>query len=166
MVALGALLLLGSLPSEWMTIRNAVLDLPGGSMPAFGGLTVKLTGFSGSITLLGVKLPIWLIVALGILSLLLIVLNQFQVTSLPSAIALGPGAVAAAFMVTAVALGIFGKDTSLGVGGFLALAGLACGWLLHFGRLNRAVEPGAPPIGGPGLPSANPQARDKPPPGS
>jgi hypothetical protein len=161
-VILGAILLLASLPSEWMTIRNATLNFPGASVPGAGGLTFTVTGFNGHITW-GAKLPIWFIVSLGLVSLLMILLNRIKATSLPTWVILAPGIISAAFSCVGIFIGATSEQTSLGMGGFLAIAGLICGALAHFGSLKGNDELGAPANGSPTPPAGNSGVSQAPP---
>jgi len=128
-IIIGIVLLLASLPSEWMTIHNGTMrfdGFPGTSFPDAHRLTATMTGFNGHIRL-GAKLPIWLVVLFGIVSLFLTLLNQSKTTTLPTAAVLVPGILSSAFILILIGEGLFSGQVSLGVGGFLAIAGLACG---------------------------------------
>lgn len=129
--AIGAGLLLCSLPTTWLTINNAQLNFNGGP---FGGgsfnmptptISMNVTGLNGSITM-GVKTPIWLLAIAGAATIALAALNAADVTKVPSAALLVALAVVGLFFVVGL-LTTLGGDATLGIGYVLAFAGLGLG---------------------------------------
>ena len=105
--------LLLSIPLEWMTIHGAKLQFQGemgnfmGNMfsQGFGGITLTLTGLNGNITFL-VKLPIWLIVVIGLIGVVLSLLNSLRITSLPRGVLLIPLFLSAIYMIIGLFVGL------------------------------------------------------------
>jgi len=133
---IGALLaLVLSLPLEWMTIHNARMQFNDGfqgsgiTMPSlFGSMSLNLTGFNGHITFL-VKLPIWLIVVVGLIGVLLAILNCLRVASFPKLVPLVPLSLSALYVVMAFFICIGSSDATMGIGIFVALIGLVLGYV-------------------------------------
>lgn len=145
-IGAGIILLLASLPCTWMTIENATLNTPGfpsgAGVPNLEGLTVAAKGFNGTITLLGIKLPIWLVVTIGLVSLLLILLNQTGVSAIPKGVILVPLLISVLFVLFGLIVGLSSDKASAGIGGLLALLGLGIGGWPAFQRTqkNRSSE--------------------------
>ena len=124
-----------SLPLEWMTIHNAKMGFSGGfqgfgdmmSSP-FGAMTLKVTGINGHITFLA-KLPIWLIVGVGLVGVLLAFLNCLRATSLPKLVPLVPLSLSALYVFIALVITIGSSEATIGVGIFVALLGLVLGYI-------------------------------------
>ncbi len=134
-MGIGAMLaLVISLPLEWMTIHNARMQFSGGVQgfgemmsSSLGTMTLKVTGINGHITFLA-KLPIWLIVVVGLIGVLLALLNCLRATSLPRLVPLIPLSLSAVYVVVALLITIGSSEATVGVGIFVALIGLALGY--------------------------------------
>lgn len=122
------ILMLCALPTEWMVISNASVTSGGfpGGFPNFAGMSLSVTGLNGHISL-GVKMPIWLIVVIGIVGLILAFLNTARITELPNGALIIPLGISLLFVMFGIGVGVFSNDASLSIGGFLALSGLAIG---------------------------------------
>ncbi len=123
-----------SLPLEWMTLHNARMQFNGGlqglgnMMPSsMGTMTIKLTGINGHITFLA-KLPIWLIVVVGLTGVLLAFLNSLRVISIPKLAALVPLSLSALYVIVALLITIGSSEATAGVGIFAALLGISLGY--------------------------------------
>jgi hypothetical protein len=135
-MGIGALLaLVLSLPLEWMTIHNAKMQFSGGLQgfgemmsSSFGTMTLEVTGINGHITFL-IKLPIWLIVVIGLIGVILALLNCLRATSLPKLVPLVPLSLSALYVVVALFITIGSSEATLGVGIFVALVGLVLGYI-------------------------------------
>lgn len=132
-----------SLPLEWMTIHNAHMQLSGGMQgfgqhmgSSMGTMTLQVTGINGSITFLA-KVPIWLIVGLGMVGSGLALLNALGAASLPKLVPLIPLVLAAFYTGIAIAVAIASAEASLGIGAFIALLGLVLGTVLTFSHRPR-----------------------------
>mgnify|MGYP007068313221 CR=1 FL=1 len=128
----GILFLLFSLPVCWLTITQA--QGTAGSMlssmhPAG---PVMATGFSGNLGILGMQLPIWLVVSLGALSLILTVLNQRGITTLPKLAFVTPWIVSSIYVLIAFYLGILADGVAIHLGPVLATVGLGLGFRSGF----------------------------------
>jgi hypothetical protein len=146
-VAIG--LLLCSIPTTWMTFKNASLsfDLPtfgdsspfgqGGpmmQMPAFNGLELNVTGINGHITL-GAKAPIWLLVIVAAGAIGVGALNAAGITTVPSVIPLVVLGVVGIFFAAGLFV-IFGGDATMGIGYPLAIVGYGLGFAQLIRQLN------------------------------
>ncbi len=84
-----------SLPTTWMTIRNAQFQGGMGEMfnTAFNNMTIDVTGLNGHVTFL-VKTPIWLIVVLAIAASAMQLMQASQAFAVPQLLVWGrnPGA--------------------------------------------------------------------------
>jgi hypothetical protein len=135
-LGIGAMLALAiSLPLEWMTIHNAKMQFSGafqgvGDMmsSSLGTMTLKVTGINGHITFLA-KLPIWLIVGVGLVGVLLAFLNCLRATSLPKLVPLVPLSLSALYVFIALVITIGSSEATIGVGIFVALLGLVLGYI-------------------------------------
>ena len=141
-LVIATLLMLFSLPAEWMAISNATITsgaFPGG-FPNFGGMTLSVTGMNGHITL-GINLPIWLIICIGIVGVILSLLNISKTIELPKVALMIPLGLSFLFVVFGIGVGLSSSNASLGIGGFLALSGLAIGlWnILFFSSKNNRM---------------------------
>ena len=144
-LGIGAMLALAiSLPLEWMTIHNAKMQFSGafqgvGDMmsSSLGTMTLKVTGINGHITFLA-KLPIWLIVVVGLVGVLLAFLNCLRVATLPRIVPLVPLSLSAIYVVIALLVTIGSSEATVGVGVFVALLGLILGYV-H--ALTRRITP-------------------------
>ena len=133
---LGSLLaLVLSLPLEWMTIHNAEMQFTGGFQgfgemmsSSFGRMTLTVTGINGHITFL-VKLPIWLIIVIGLIGVLLALLNCLRAASLPKLVPLIPLSLSTLYVVVALVITIGSSQATVGVGIFVALLGLLLGYI-------------------------------------
>ena len=135
LMGVGAILaLVISLPLEWMTIHNAPMQFNGGPQglgnmiaPSLTTMTVKVTGINGHITFL-VKLPIWLIVVVGMIGVLLAVLNCLRVASIPRIAVLIPLSLSTLYVVITLVITIGIEEATVGIGIFIALIGLGLGY--------------------------------------
>ncbi|MHC4745212.1 MAG: hypothetical protein ACYS8Z_25125 [Planctomycetota bacterium] len=135
-MGIGAMLtLIISLPLEWMTIHNARMQFSGGFQrfgermsSSLGGMSVKVTGINGHITFLA-KLPVWLIVVVGLIGTILAFLNCLRVASLPKFVPLIPLSISALYVVVALLITIGSSEATVGVGVFVALTGLVLGYI-------------------------------------
>lgn len=127
-------LLACSLPMTWLTIQNAEINfsgspfgnsMPGMNFPGMSGLQVSVNGFNGSIGL-GAKVPIWLLVIAACLAVGMGMMNQLQITSVPTLIPLAVLGIVAVFLIIGLAT-TFSGEASLGFGMILAMVGLALG---------------------------------------
>ncbi len=135
----GMLALVISLPLEWMTIKIAKMNIPqfGGGFEGlgnmmsstFGNMSTSVTGFNGHVTLLA-KLPIWLIVVVGLMGVLLAVLNSLRITMLPKYVPLIPMAISAIYVLATLLIAAGSSEATVGIGGFVAIIGLAMGCVL------------------------------------
>ena len=118
------LMLCVSLFMKWLTLHNPELT---GIDEQFKSLMTasdfNLTGFNGSIGIL-LKLPIWLIVLLGLVGLFFSLLNSFGVTTLPKILPIGLLAVSALYILMGLGFAIFSTQASLGAGIVVAFIGV------------------------------------------
>ena len=133
-LVLGMLLLIASLGCDWLTIPHA--KFPGGRSFPFD-MSVTITGRNGFITLLGIHMPIWLVVTLGLLALGLMALNDRGITALPRAAIGVPAVVCLGYAAAVVALSVINHSATLHIGPFLAGAGVLVGLL----STRRSVAP-------------------------
>lgn len=146
-VAIG--LLLCSIPTTWMTIKNASLTFPvptfgdsspfgqGGpvmQLPAFNGLELNVTGINGHITL-GAKAPIWLLVIVAAGAIGIGALNAAGITTVPGAMPLVVLGVVGIFFAAGLFV-TFGGDATMGIGYPLAIVGYALGFAQLIRQLN------------------------------
>jgi len=124
-----------SLPLEWMTIRNAKMQFSGGFQgfgdmmsSSLGSMTLKITGMNGHITFL-FKVPIWLIVVVGLAGVLLAFLNGLQATSFPRLVPLVPLSLSALYVGIAFIVAVGSSEATVGIGMFVACLGLALGYI-------------------------------------
>ena len=133
----GILFLLFSLPVGWFTIAHP--QVAGGQVPAFllptGPVTV--TGLTGKLGFFGIQLPIWLVLALGILSLSFTTTNQRGITSLPRFALVATWMVSAIYVLVAFWLCLFAADLKLHLGPVLAAVGLGLGLGSGFAAMRR-----------------------------
>lgn len=161
LAAVAAAMLLCSLPLTWMTIQNAQIEFSGtpfGSggpfgnggptlqMPGFPGMQLAVTGTNGSMTL-GAKLPIWLLVVAAVGAILVAMLNELNVASVPAAVLLVVLGVVGLFFGAGL-LAVFSGEASLGIGYLLAVAGLVIGTTLVITQIGQATQT---PVEGPGI---------------
>jgi hypothetical protein len=147
LLGFGSLLALAvSIPLEWLTIHNATMTLDINGMPqgmpsGFGPISLTVTGLNGHLSL-GVKAPIWLLIVVGMVGTALSMLNTTGVTGTPRWIPGIPLAIAAIYFLAGLLIGLSG-DASLGIGTFVALAGVSMGFVLvlRAPRPDRAVAP-------------------------
>lgn len=120
----GLLFLSLSLPAPWILMEHPTMELfdHGPFSPITGPLTV--TGLKGFLTIAGMRLPVWLVVVLGLVSVFARLLNQRRITSVPGICFWVPWIVSFIYVLTAMALGIFAADAHLRSGPVLALIGL------------------------------------------
>jgi hypothetical protein len=124
-----------SLPLVWMTIHEAHIELSGG-MPGFRGMprpsvpamNFEVTGINGHITFLA-KVPIWLIVVVGMAGVLLALLNGLGAASLSRVVPLIPLSAAAVYILIALVIAVGSEKASVGAGVFVALIGLGLGYV-------------------------------------
>ena len=88
---------------------------------------MSVTGLNGHITL-GIKMPIWLIISIGIAGLIFVFLNISRVTELPKVALIEPLGISCIYVLLGIGVGIFSNDASPSIGGFLAFSGLAIGF--------------------------------------
>jgi len=134
---LGAMLaLVISLPLEWMTIHNAKVQFSGGferMSSLFGPITVRATGFNCQIPFLA-KLPIWLVVVVGLIGVLLAFLNRVGATSLPKFVPLIPLSLSAVCVVVVFLVTVVSSESTVGIGFFVALIGFVLGYVHALGH--------------------------------
>jgi hypothetical protein len=140
-LVVGLLFLLVSLPTPWIFMSNATFEtFDHGPFSFLGGFPITITGLKGFLTIAGFRLPIWAVVLLGVLSLVFLVLNQRQITSLPGICCLLPGAVSTIYILTAVAVGVFSPDAHLNAGPVLALVGLGLGMTCGLPQVRKKIR--------------------------
>lgn len=133
--AVAAGLLLLSLPTTWLTIRNPQLQSDGspfGNMaaafatPLMSGVQLKVTGLNGALTLAGLSAPIWLLTAGAVGAIGIAALNAAGVTSVPQAVPSAGLVVVGIFFAIGSLAFVTGKATP-GLGYLLAVVGLGMG---------------------------------------
>lgn len=131
-LAIAAILSLCSLPIQWMTIHNATVN--GFNFEGISPMrvTASLNGFNGDISLFGAKLPIWLFILIGVIGLGVKALNVIRISSLPKLAYIGPIVFSLVYTLFALGLAVGSSQTTAGVGGFIALAGLVLGVIIAF----------------------------------
>lgn len=136
-MTVGILSLLLSLPAGWFAITQAksasTFMLPVGPVTA--------TGLSGKVGLWGLQLPLWLVISLGILSLVFATLNRHGITSLPRLAVVAPWLISAIHVLAAVVLGLSANNVSLQIGPMLAAVGLGLGLVSGFAELSNKAAP-------------------------
>ena len=134
-LVVGIILLICSIPIRWMTLHNVTISTPRmpdgfpqmpGHFPSMSGMSFSVNGLNGNITL-GVELPIWLIVVIGVIGLVLLLLNQFRVAAIPRWGILLPLGISLVYVLYGFGVMIISDEVSMGAGVFLALAGLGIG---------------------------------------
>jgi hypothetical protein len=84
LLAVGVLAGLASLPTTWVTIRDAQVKSGLGEIfdSAFSGMTITATCLTGSVTLL-VSVPLWLVVSVSIVAGILQLMRYSQAFAIP-----------------------------------------------------------------------------------
>ncbi len=127
---IGAMLVLViSLPLEWMSIQNASANFSGPFQElgnrmtqTLGKVSMSVTGLNGHVTFL-FKMPIWLIVVIGLIGALLSMLNTLKVTSMPQPVPLILLGFSILYMIIALLIAIGSGNASVGIGVFVGLLG-------------------------------------------
>ncbi|MGF1655638.1 MAG: hypothetical protein ACFCU3_01525 [Verrucomicrobiales bacterium] len=134
---IGIILLLCSLPTIWFEVRDGVnLEVLGLRVSTGALLSVEITGLRGTLDV-GTKIPLWLIVAIGGVGLGLLFLRQSRIADLPLLAPMVPWALSVALTAYALITALGMEGTTLGIGIFLAGAGLAVGGLGLFSPSRR-----------------------------
>lgn len=123
-----------SVPLVWMTVHEGHIELSGGPpgfnrmpAPSVPAINFEVTGINGHITFL-TKVPIWLIVAVGIAGVLLALLNCLGAASLSRVVPLIPLSASAVYILIALVVAVGSEKASVGAGTFVALIGLGLGY--------------------------------------
>lgn len=146
--------LLGSLPLTWITIQNATIEV---SLEVDGELddetreeyetlikdlkekynspsetmTAHVSGLKGKITI-GIVLPIWLIVGIGLFGVLLAVLNNFRVFSYSRIWSIIPLTFSSLCVVIIILITIGNPEATIRIGVFVTIMGLVFGFMYAF----------------------------------
>ncbi len=137
-------LLLLALPCEWMQLGRLSLGF-------IDGAVVSVTGLNGSIKL-GVSIPLWGVIAVGVTGMVIHGLNVLGVTTLPRRAVMGPLLACAALTLCTLLMTLGESRQSLGAGPFLVFGGVVLGrmavrdWTLPAERDSRwcsGRDPGA-----------------------
>ena len=127
-LVVSAIVLLFSIPLNWIHLNKPTFTGSDGTqIPYPFASSLTATGWTGNLSLAGLSIPIWLAIAVGVLAVILALLNQRRVCSLPRLSLIVPGAACAACLVGTLALGLFSDDVTLGAGPWVACGGLLLG---------------------------------------
>jgi ABC-type sugar transport system permease subunit len=87
-----------------------------------------VTGINGNIGLFGIQLPIWLLITLGLISLILVLMNQRRFTSLPKLSFVVPWVISSFYVLLVFILAVSSDQMSIHIGPVLAAIGLGIGF--------------------------------------